>query len=154
MNAIAILFCLGIILLAFEVIVPGGVLGVLGSLALLGGVVVAFASYGTRGGLTAVGVAIALLGVTAALEFLVLPRTKVGKRMFLQSSITGTTQAPIAPASLVGETVEALTPLSPSGYVGVSGRRYEAFSQSGRIATGDKLRVVAVDNFRVIVTKI
>jgi membrane-bound ClpP family serine protease len=154
MNAIAILFCLGIILLAFEVIVPGGILGVLGTLALLGGVAVAFTTHGTRGGLSAVGVAVVLLGLTAALEFLVLPRTKLGKRMFLQSSISATSQAAVAPASLVGQTGEALTPLSPSGYVDVSGRRYEAFSQSGRVAPGDKLRVVGVDNFRIIVTKI
>lgn len=153
MNAIAILFCLGIILLAFEVVVPGGILGALGALALLGGVGVAFATHGTRGGLSAVGAAVVLIGLTAVLEFVVLPRTKLGKRMFLQSSISGTSQGAVAPASLVGKAAEALTPLSPSGYVSVDGRRYEAFSQSGRISTGDRLRVVGVDNFRIIVTK-
>jgi membrane-bound serine protease (ClpP class) len=53
----------------------------------------------------------------------------------------------------VGKTAEAVTTLAPSGYVVVDGRRYEAFSQSGHAAKGAILRVVGLDNFRLIVTK-
>ena len=37
MSGIVLLFALGIVLLTLEVVVPGGVLGVLGGLAMLGG---------------------------------------------------------------------------------------------------------------------
>jgi membrane-bound ClpP family serine protease len=53
----------------------------------------------------------------------------------------------------VGKAAEAITPLVPSGYVLVEGRRYEAFSQSGHATKGATLRVVGLDNFRLIVTK-
>ena len=55
--------------------------------------------------------------------------------------------------AVVGKTCEAVTTLAPTGYVRLDGRRYEAFSQSGHVAKGTVLRVVAVDNFRLTVTR-
>jgi len=153
MNAITLLFLTGVILLGFEVIVPGAVLGILGGLALLAGVVIAFISYGVSGGLGAAGVAIALVAIMLVIEFVVLPRTSMGKRMFLRTSITGISQGAPADETLIGRTAEALTPLVPSGFVSIAGRRYDAFSQSGPVSKGDQLRVIGVDSFRVIVTK-
>jgi len=153
MNAITLLFVSGIILLGFEVIVPGAVLGILGGLALLAGVVIAFVSYGVSGGLGAAAVAIALIAIMLVIEFVILPRTTIGKRMFLRTSITGISQAAPADEALIGRTAEALTPLIPSGFVSIAGRRYDAFSQSGPVSQGDQLRVIGVDSFRVIVTK-
>ena len=48
---------------------------------------------------------------------------------------------------------ETITPLSPSGYVSLKGRRYEAFSQSGYLEKGVAVRVTGLDNFRLIVTQ-
>jgi len=153
MNAITLLFVTGVILLGFEVIVPGAILGILGGLALLAGVVIAFVSYGVSGGLGAAAVAIALVAIMLVIEFVILPRTSMGKRMFLRASITGISQAAPADETLIGRTAEALTPLVPSGFVSIAGRRYDAFSQSGPVSQGDQLRVIGVDSFRVIVTK-
>jgi len=153
MNAIILLFVTGVILLGFEVIVPGAILGILGGLALLAGVVIAFVSYGVSGGLGAAAVAIALVAIMLVIEFVILPRTSMGKRMFLRASITGISQAAPADETLIGRTAEALTPLVPSGFVSIAGRRYDAFSQSGPVSQGDQLRVIGVDSFRVIVTK-
>ena len=61
---------------------------------------------------------------------------------------------PAVAAEVVGRPAEAATTLAPSGLVLVGGRRYEAFCQSGHAAKGDALRVVAVDNFRLVVTKV
>jgi len=152
MTAIALLFLAGLILLGFEVIVPGAVLGIVGSLALLSGVIVAFVEYGVGGGLATFSVAVVLIGGMLFLEFYVLPRTKAGKRMFLHASVSGTSQ-PGPDRGLVGSEAKAVTPLNPSGFVLVNGRRYDAFSQSGHADSGTSLRVVGVDNFRVIVNK-
>ena len=63
-------------------------------------------------------------------------------------------QPPVADKdSVMGKVAEAVTPLVPSGYVLVDGRRYEAFSQSGHAAKGAQMRVTGLDNFRLIVTK-
>lgn len=154
MNAVIILFAIGLIFLAFEVIVPGAVLGILGGISLLAGCAVAFAKNGVVGGLSVTGVALALVGLMLYFEFVLLPKTSWGKRLFLKTAISGTSQLVTSEETkLVGETAEAATTLAPSGYVTIKGRRYEAFSQSGHVPAGTQLRVVAVDNFRIIVSK-
>lgn len=154
MNAIIILFLVGIICLVVEVIAPGAVLGVLGGTAMVGGCIVAFTRFGFTGGLLASGVAVVLLAVALYLEFYLLPRTKVGKQMFVTTSVDSTSQAPVGTDSLIGKTAEAVTTLAPSGYVVIDGHRYEAFCSSGLAAKGSSLKVTAHDNFRIIVTKI
>ncbi len=155
MTLIILLFILGVLFLAVEVIVPGGILGSLGGLMLFGGCVMAFIDYGTAGGLIAVLVAVALTISALFIEFRVLPRTAVGKRAFLTSEITAVTSPFGAEEQeLVGKSGEALTMLSPSGYVIIQGKRYEAFCQSGQIAAGTALEVIGVDNFRLIVSPI
>jgi membrane-bound ClpP family serine protease len=63
-------------------------------------------------------------------------------------------QPPLAnPGEVVGKAAEAVTTLAPSGYVLVEGRRYEAFCRSGHAPKGAALRVIGIDNFRVIVTQ-
>lgn len=154
MNAVILLFVVGIILLVFEVITPGAVLGALGGLAMLGGCLLAFSEFGAAGGLIATATAFGVLGVALFIEFVVLPKTRQGKRMFLQRTMEGPSQPPLASLDeVVGKNCEALTTLAPSGYVSLNGKRYEAFSQSGLIEQGEALRVVGMDNFRLIVTK-
>ncbi|HTO05305.1 MAG TPA: NfeD family protein [Opitutus sp.] len=154
MTAIVLLFGLGIVLLTFEVVVPGGVLGVLGGLAMLGGCALAFYEYGAGGGGIAVGVALACLALGLFIEFRVLPRTRYGRKLFLNQAVDATSQPLPADATIVvGKFAEAVTVMAPSGYVTIDGRRYDAFSQSGLIAKGATVRVVAVDNFHLIVAK-
>jgi len=70
------------------------------------------------------------------------------------SSTSGTPQPPPAQAdAVVGRDASALTTLAPSGYVLVGGQRYEAFCRSGHAPAGAALRVVGVDNFRLIVSQ-
>jgi membrane-bound ClpP family serine protease len=154
MNAILLLFLLGVLLLAGEVFVPGAVLGIIGAVCMFTGCVISFLQLGTGGGLLATAVAVALLGLTLYVELVWLPKTSFGKKLIVQSTVHATSQPPLADkADVVGQTAEAVTPLVPSGYVLVAGRRYEAYSQSGHVATGTLLRVTGLDNFRLIVTK-
>ncbi len=154
MNAILLLFLIGVMLLAGEVFVPGAILGIIGGVCMLVGCVLSFIQFGTMGGLLATGVALILLGLTLYIELVWLPKTRFGKKLIVQSTVGATSQPPLAEGfQVVGKAAEAMTPLVPSGYVLVEGRRYEAFSQSGHVAKGAQLRVAGLDNFRLIVTK-
>lgn len=154
MNAILLLFLLGVLLLAGEVFLPGAIMGILGALCMAAGCVISFLELGAGGGVIATVVAVALLGVTLYLELVWLPQTRFGRKLVVQSTVDATSQPPLADKeAVVGKAAEAMTPLVPSGFVLVEGRRYEAFSQSGHIAKGAALRVVSLDNFRLIVTK-
>lgn len=154
MNAILLLFLLGVLLLAAEVFMPGAILGILGAAAMLAGCVISFSKFGTAGGTLATVIALSLLALTLYLELVWLPKSRFGKNLVVNSASDATSQPPLAdPGSVVGKDAEAVTTLAPSGYVVVDGRRYEAFCQAGHVAKGTRLRVVGLDNFRLIVTK-
>ena len=154
MTPIVLLFVVGIIFLAAEIFTPGGVLGVLGAIAMFVGCGLAFGEFGTAGGIVAVVAAVAFLVLTLYLELVWLPTTRFGKKLVVQSASDAVSQPPVADLAAVdGKSAEAVTALAPTGYVLVEGRRYEAFSQSGHVAKGATLRVVGLDNFRLIVTK-
>lgn len=152
MNTIVLLFIIGLILLGFEVFVPGAILGIIGGLILASGCVMAFMQHGADGGVLAVAIAGGLTGLLLYFEFRILPRTAMGRRLFLHSAVTGR-NPDVAQPDVVGQPAQAVTVLAPSGYVLVNGRRYEAYSQSGYVPSGASLRVVALDNFRLIVTQ-
>jgi len=154
MNLILLLFVMGVILLAGEVFVPGAVLGIIGALLMAVGCVLSFQQLGSAGGLAATSIAVALLMLTLYVELVWLPKTRLGRKLIVQSTVDATSQPPVADkAAVVGKMAEAVTPLVPSGYVLVDGRRYEAYSQSGHIDKGAQLRVAGLDAFRLIVTK-
>ena len=152
MTLIVLLFAIGILLIAAEVIVPGAILGTVGCLLMVAGSVFAFLEYGAGGGLLALGVAFGLALLALFIEFRVVPKTKFGRRAFLTQEVGGVSAAFGKEAlALVGQTAHALTMLSPSGYVRIDGRRYEAFCQSGQVPAGADLEVIGADNFRLIV---
>lgn len=154
MTAILLLFLLGTVLLVFEVFMPSSILGILGGLAMLAGCVLAFMDYGLGGGSLAVLAGLAILGTALYFELGLLPKTRLGKRFFLHDAIGATSQPPPAEAgAVVGKLCEAATTLAPTGYVLLEGRRYEAFSLCGHVARGTALKVVAVESFRLTVTK-
>lgn len=155
MSLVVLLFIIGILCIAAEVLVPGGILGGIGMLLMLGGCALAFVRYDVSGGLIAVSSAILVTLIALVLEFKVLPNTKLGKRAFLEKQISGSSSIyGMQERELVGKSAEAVTKLTPSGYVSIEGKRYEAFSQSGQIEPGTPLQVVGSDNFRLIVAAI
>ncbi len=154
MTLLIILFSAGILLILAEVILPGGIVGAIGGIMLIAGCVLAFVAYGTGGGMAAVFLAVVLTAAALYLEFRYLPRTKIGRKAFLTKEITATSSTEFAgAAALVGQTAEAVTMLSPSGFVNVAGRRYEAFCQSGQAPAGSLLEITGADNYRLIVTR-
>ncbi len=154
MTLILMLFGAGVLLLAFEVIVPGAILGIIGTVMILAGVVLSFDQFGTDGGLIATSAAVALTGLTLFLEFVLLPKSRVARKLSLANTVAGTSQPALADRqAVVGREAVAVTALVPTGYVEFDGRRYEAFARHGHARPGDRLRIIDVDNFRLIVSQ-
>jgi len=155
MMPIAFLFLLGLLFLAGELFVPGVAMGVIGFLCLLTGSAYAFAHFGVAVGLGAVVVAGVLTAITLLIEFVWLPRTRFGQKLFLTKAVIGTSQPVVADVdAIVGKEAEALTILAPSGYVKVGGRSYEAFSEDGHVARGTRLIVRGVERTTLKVSKL
>ena len=153
MTTILLLFIFGIVLLALDLFLPTVILSVAGTLAMLAGTARAFNDYGIGGGLMAFAIGAVLLGAALYFEYIILPKTRFGKKFFLHAAVEGTSQTPTAQTSaLTGQEGIALTPLMPSGQVEVGGRRYEALSLDGHMAKGERLKVTGAQNFSLTVT--
>lgn len=152
MTLILVLFALGLLLLAIEVIVPGAVLGVVGGVLLLIGVIAAFDTYGAGGGAIATGAALVAGCVTLYLEFVLLPKSRLAKTFSMTATVDGRSQPALADRAVIGRRAIAITTLAPSGVVELEGKRYEAFARTGHVRAGTALEVVDIDTFRLIVS--
>ena len=154
MDTIIGLLVAAFILVFFEVILPGGILGIMAALCVILASWFAGAEYGAGiGFLTLVGSA-AAIAILVYIEFKLLARTSIGSAFFLKSSVTGYSNIAPAEVSITGKEGISLTRLNPSGKVTIDGRLYEAHSQDGYIEADQPIQVVAQDNFKLIIKKL
>lgn len=154
MSWIVGLMILGFGLVMVEIFVPGGIVGIFGGLCMLAAVAVAYNEYQIEGALLTFVIGIVGLVICLVFEFKVLPKTPMGKRLFLDDTISGKSQSEQLFETFVGKEGTTATALSPTGYVLVDGKRLEAYSKSGFLERGDKIRVESFDQFKVTVSKI
>jgi membrane-bound ClpP family serine protease len=154
MSTILLLFVLGILLLVLDLFLPGIILSLLGTLAMLAGTARAFSIYGVTGGLLAFFSGVLLLAVALYVEYGILPKTRFGRRFFLDAAVDGTSQGASNSPVLVGKEGIAITTLMPTGQIEVGGRRYEAQSLDGHIEKGARVRVAGFQNFSYTVNKL
>ncbi len=154
MTTIVILFLIGIILIGFEVILPGGIIGAIGGISIVAGIAVSYTEYGMNGAFIAGAAAVALVAISLYIEFKILPNTKLGKRFFLRDSVEGSVKYSRADDEVIGQVCETATALGPTGFVIVNGTRVEAASKSGFIDKNEQVKITGRDNFRIIVSKI
>ena len=154
MDIIIGLLVAAFILVFFEVIIPGGILGTIAALCVILASWFAGAEYGAGIGiLTFVGSA-AAIAILVFIEFKLLARTSLGSAFFLKSSVTGHSNIAPAKVSITGKKGNSLTRLNPSGKVAIDGKSYEAYSQDGYIEADLPIQVVAQDNFKLIIKKL
>lgn len=148
-------FIIAALVLAFcEVILPGGVLGVLSALCLLVATWFGFDAYGVMGGVVVFFGTLLAMALLVFVEFKLLAKTSLGQKFFLKSSIEGHTREAVAEDSVIGKEGVTLTRLNPSGKIAVAGKSYEAYSQDGYIDRDQTIAVVSQDNFKLIIKKL
>ncbi|MFT5121877.1 MAG: membrane-bound serine protease (ClpP class) [Kiritimatiellia bacterium] len=142
----------GFALIAAEVVVPGGVLGVLGLLALVGASVISFQIFGTTGGILAT-VLLMLGSVTFLAGWLyIFPKTRIGKTLTLQ--LDGASwKASRIDQGLVGQEGVALSNLVPSGVAMIQDKRTDVVAESTFVDKGSPVKVIEVAGNRVVVRK-
>jgi membrane-bound ClpP family serine protease len=145
----------GLALLIVEVFIPSG--GLIGFLAvgLLGvGVWQAF-GVSTTAGLLAILALILLLPVVFAVAVYLMPRTPLGRWMFLRPPAPDDVEPERTAGTrldhLIGQFGRAITPLRPSGVVDFDGRRLDGLAEEGLIAPGTLVRAVHVRGGSLVV---
>ncbi len=152
MEIIALCILIALAFYFFEIFVPGGVLFTIGSVALLAASYFAYAEFGLLAGvLTLCGsLAVALLFLVVELKWI--GRNRFARRFLLREErVDSTALYEQSRESRVGQEGVTVTRLNPTGVVRIDGRQYEASSRRGMLAPETEVRVVAQDNFRVIV---
>lgn len=141
----------GILLLAIEIIVPGGVLGALAVISLIGAVVTGFLAFGPQGGMVAAFAVLIAGTVILMLWIKVFPKTAVGRVLTLRPDARGWKSADASQESLVGRDGVAQTRLRPGGIAVIDGRRTDVVCDTGFIESGARVKVVRVEGSRIIV---
>jgi membrane-bound ClpP family serine protease len=156
------LLILGLALIVAEICIPsGGLITIFSVCAFLGSGWFAWrAWWETSPGMwwSYVAGVVILVPITLSLALYILPRTAVGKRIFLE----GPTLDEVTPyqreqqrlAELVGKSGKTLTLLNPGGLVLVDGERMHAETRGLLLDPGEPVKVVAVKSNRVVVQPI
>ncbi|KKM11058.1 hypothetical protein SY88_10580 [Clostridiales bacterium PH28_bin88] len=150
-----LLFLLGIILLAVEILVlPGfGVAGIGGLAAMTVSIVMTAPS--TQQAITSLVVAIAGTGLLVGLSFKFLPTRRVWHRLVLsikQERKAGYVAPERSLAGYVGKSGTTITPLRPAGAMELaSGERLDVVTDGSFIPRGTPVKVVKVEGARVVV---
>jgi len=147
---------LGFILLGAEIYVPGGILGVLGGLALLGAIVVGFKveQFGTQGGV--ISAFIILITVIAGLFFWIkyFPDTPVGRMLSLADNESDFKADDSGNRGLLGCEGIAVNNLRPSGIATIDERRIDVIADGSWIEKGARVKVIDLSGNRVVVRKL
>jgi membrane-bound serine protease (ClpP class) len=88
----------------------------------------------------------------AAIKFF--PRTKAGGKMILSEMQTDVRAATRHADELIGREGVAHTFLRPAGTAMVDGKRLDVVAESGMIERGSPVRIVAVQENRIVVRKV
>ena len=140
--------------MALEVFVPGGIVGAIGVLLLLGA---AFAAISSVGGALGVALAILPLLVGSVILYLLIklfPKSFVGKSLSLSADMSESHAENAALAGLLGAEGVASTILRPAGFAALHGKRIDVVTRGEIVEEGAKVRVIEVEGNRVVVVKV
>lgn len=147
-----VLFLIGVVLIIFEFFIPGGIVGALGLVAIIGSLFLASGN--------AVHMAMSLLiAVTVSVSVSILLVKVFGKKMkFFRKMVltdsTNTEQGYVSNPNrtdLLGIEGKTLTDLRPSGTALINEERVDVVSEGSFIVKGTNVKVVKVEGSRIVV---
>jgi len=142
------LIAAGIFMLGAEIYLPGGVLGVLGSLCLIGAIIAGFSVGPQFGMISAAGIVLAsVAGLFAWVHWF--PRTQAGKKLTLSLDSRDFKATSGRDTAQPGAEGVAETALRPSGIAMFGGRRVDVVSAGEWIEAGTAIRVSRTTGARV-----
>jgi membrane-bound serine protease (ClpP class) len=145
-----LLFALGAALLAAEMFVPGGVLGAMGGLLIVGAVVTCFfvnqwLGVGAMGGMIVLGPLAWTLWVRA------LQKTRLARGLVLPPHDAAAAAEPCDPPIRIGQRGVTVSELRPGGVCEFGDERVQVVAEHGSIPRGTSVRVVACEGGRATV---
>lgn len=149
-TLIITLILIGTAAILLELFLPGGIVGAVGGLCLLGAAIATFNQYGFNAGLlVTLGI---LLSTCIALFFWMKNFERLpGMKRFILTESVGKSPETDEQQSLLNKTGKTLTDLGPSGKALIEGKKLDVIAQSGYIDEGTPVMVVEADGSKTIV---
>jgi membrane-bound serine protease (ClpP class) len=140
--AIALLAIVGLALIYTEFFLPGGVLAVIGGIALFISAMLCFSRTSSPlWGMTYFILLVAATVCVCRLALWKIRRSKVKDRFYLEKDQEGFVAASFD-SGLIGKKGNVLTELKPAGHILVEGVQYQALSEVGFLSKGEPVEVV------------
>lgn len=144
----------GFLLIAAEIFIPGGFLGAIGVLTIIGAGVTGFSAFGAQGGLlSALGL---FVGGTIFLGLWIkyAPKSFFGKWFTLEADGRDYKSFDDSQKPLIGKSGHAHSDLRPSGIALIEGQKVDVVSEAGFVEHGTPIKVIEVTGSRVVVRAI
>ncbi|MBE1553710.1 NfeD family protein [Sporosarcina limicola] len=147
-----ILFGIGVVLIIAEFFLPGGIAGVIGSLAIFGSIIMAGGNPMYMAISVLIAVAIVIIGMVIIMKFF-------GKKLHLLNKVvlmdtTDTESGYVSNVNrveLLGRMAKTSTPLRPSGAIELDKERIDVVSEGSYIDKGKSVMIVKVEGSRIVV---
>ncbi len=153
-TTIIALVLAGYLLVFFEIFLPGGVIGLLGGMLVLGGIACGFLFKGPTWG-AALLVCSGILGLIGFwLWIRLIPKTPLGRRLMLDRDARDWKSSDVAQQGLTGKEGIAHTMLRPAGTALIDGQRVDVVTRGEMVEAKTRIRVLAVEGNRVVVTAV
>ena len=140
----------GLLMIGLEIFLPGGVLGILGGMALVGAIITAYFAFPNIW-LFIVALIIALVFITILLWLKYFPKTAIDKGMTLSATGKDFKSSNNQYRHLLGKEGEALTQLHPAGMVKINGVKYDVVTDGTMVEKGQSVCVISVNGNRIVV---
>ena len=144
----------GFVLIGAEIFIPGGILGIFGSVAWVWAAVVGWRSFSEPWNMLS---ALALL-FAGVLTFVVwikyFPKTRMGKTLSLKATLADCKSNVAAKMFPVGMVGEAISTLRPSGIARFDGKRMDVVADGEWIEKGTPVKISSTEGGHVSVVKI
>jgi len=149
-TIIITLILIGTAAILLELFLPGGILGLIGGLCLLGAIITTFVDYGLNAGLlVTMGI---LIATFVALYFWMkyFDRLPWMKPLIL-TEIAGGSNSSDEETALLNKVGETLTDLGPSGKALINDEKLDVIAESGFIDKGTPVTVVEANGSKIVV---
>lgn len=154
-GLVVALFVLGTFLLILEIFVPGGILGLLGIIALITGIMLTVDTLAQ--GVFFISLLLITLAGLFALSFRMSQTRLMWERLALKTCQTQK-EGYVAPkqsfAIFLDKQGIALCQLRPSGTADFNGERLDVVTEGAFVASGARIKVIAVEGTRIIVRQV
>ena len=149
MWTVIVIFICGLLAMVAEVFIPGGILGSMGFLAVVGSIIYAFFQ-----GQTALGTVLLLLAIAAVPVFFLMWKSVVGKLFALNADGKDFKLSSDASEDLMDAEGVCETPLHPSGIARLGAKRYDVVTRGEMLAKGAAVKVIEISGNRVVVKQV